>query len=1136
MGEVYTCGSGGEVHGGRRTITPSTIVGKYRTDQPRLFTDWTPGVVMVKDPAATSYGPAARAGVTGGVPFYLGQLNGGSNSALGPDAQYVDRAAMWPWLNSGGDWVNTAGTAQATTLPHCSVAANAVTSGAAIYTADIKAGCDAAFARGKWNAYIVRVSGSGARSLGGIHSPTQPLPYISVVYADASTDTLACLACAELTGAGGITHLGSPEVSLTSKAAMEFEMPTQSVTSATLTLPVSSHNATAATIQFFLANPHETTNPEQDGIASSYQYDAGLEAHSECIYNLRILDGMSYADVFLWYSSNPTLSTKQDADSDWSRHIYGLGDAAVPTKLPFAFRGDESFLPAKYSSNPASGLRGKFLQNSLQTTDGTVSIVDSGYAGEGFAPLAPGLGAIRVHIAGQTAADGTAVGYSGDLGSDSWLVIPEADFGNLDRLYVRFYARFGTNMGGALADLKMYRNIVGGSAFYIPVQGKWGITPSHWTAHGGNSGLGGLNKGWSDRLGLQSQPSELGEIAGITPFVHSYDNYPAQRNQSASNQGGLGASLYPGRWYCIEIDLKLNTWNAAGGSPSDGEQNVYIDGVLASRVTGFQFRDGPLDSSILTTTEATSAPSPGTPYTKINIKKGLSPCRRMGHSLVWLNDFQGGVFDTSAVRTVFYTGVVVAKSYIGPMSATSIPSWAPASGECKTVSYAAGTHPAGLGATLAEITTKTQSWNPTPANDGPWAGTDHLFGFNHILDFGGFGYNTDTFQYFSYGGGHSAINVPVPFCFDLTDRRWKWLGTPPPSDGMYAVRAAAQPANKANLDAVYPTQTTQTGAAVQYNTDWGDWNGDWTGWPSGFGRPGKIFPEPGHGYMRYCYIPGADYGLAGGAFLLAANPTGSTTGSDLKTSHLWEFGPAAWKRTSAMRPNGVGASVGATVYDKTRKKAICCNAVSSAFVTQFAIFSAVSKDWTLTNSTNSVFLSSFGGGIVIHEGYDLLLAFSAVNSGGAYVSQGVGYRLFATPLSNAMSGSPFAWQEITLSVTSWPVNAAGSSAGLIDHRTFAYCPDNGCLYALNGYTGSTQIWKLTPPGGASTQSQALAGTWTVAPQTFTGEGLFSRSINQVTPWNSYQYGKLQWAPHCKSFLWMSDDYTGPVQMIRPPGV
>lgn len=466
----------------------------------------------------------------------------------------------------------------------------------------------------------------------------------------------------------------------------------------------------------------------------------------------------------------------------------------------------------------------------------------------------------------------------------------------------------------------------------------------------------------------------------------------------------------------------------------------------------------------------------------------------------------------------------------------AVPSWAPASGQCKTVSYAAGTHPAGSGATLAEITTLGQAWNPTPANDGPWAGSDHLFGYTSLLSYGGFAYNRETLQYFAFGAGHSAINVPVPYAFDLTDRRWKWLGTPPPSDGMYGVRSLAQPANKANIDAAYPTQTSQSGAAVQYNSDWGDWNGDWTGWPSGYARPGKIFPEPGHGFLRMCYIPGDAYGLAGGAFLLAGNPTGSTSGSDIKTSHLWEFAPAAWKRTATQRPNGVGAAVGATVYDPRRKKALCANAVSSAFMSQFAVWDAATKAWSLVTSTNSVWISAFGGGLVVHEGLDLLLALSAVDGAGDTASQGVAYKVWAAPLAAVFSGAAFTWQALTLSVTSWPLNPSGGDINTINNRTFAYCPDNGALYALSAYTGSTQIWKLAPPAGARSQAAALAGTWTVAPESFGGEGLASRSPSAVTPWTSQQYGRLQWVPHCKAFLWVSDDTTGPVQMIRPSGV
>jgi hypothetical protein len=193
--------------------------------------------------------------------------------------------------------------------------------------------------------------------------------------------------------------------------------------------------------------------------------------------------------------------------------------------------------------------------------------------------------------------------------------------------------------------MRMTRSSISLAAEYAIVQGKWLPGPQHLTQGGGNNGTGGFGAGWTGRKVIEVAPAELsGAYAHIA--THSYDMQPASDNLYWGGTSGRAGAIYPGEWTQVETETILNTWNPAGGSPSDGIERVYFDGQLGSEITGFNWRNGPLTGA-----GGIYQPSTGT----------LAPWG------CWLNDYQGGVSGADQARVAFITMIAVASSYIGPV-------------------------------------------------------------------------------------------------------------------------------------------------------------------------------------------------------------------------------------------------------------------------------------------------------------------------------------------------------------------------------------------------------------------------------------------------------------------------------------
>ena len=598
--------------------TALRVDGRYRTDQPQLFVAPPKGVT--KSTGGSFYEFPARASVANpksalGMP------------GIGPTYAYVDLTSGWAWTNKNGDWIDVAGVPQGK-APHwtgVSVLGKTVL--------DATLGVKASFDQKRWNAYIVQGTG---RSVFTTDQHATP-PFQTVNYADGTTARLECTAAVAFEASSSYAQGGAQAVAVENgrHVAMEFERPKKAVASATLTLQVQSANGT---INGFLVNPPVNTEPVMTGLANGYPGDIGITANPDVIFAHAYEDTKAPSDFLGPDGINVYSNAK------WSPDVFNPALAKDKDRLPHIHQG-------------------KWIKNIANA-----SVIKSGYAGEGFKPLAPGLGAVRVFIPGTKAADGAAVGYGGGYGCDMAMYLPDELCGWLDEIYIRYYVRLGDHGAEYLSDIKMLRTQAEAAANYALHGGKFGIGASHWTQYGGNNNVGGGNIGWTNRNAWEEYPADIGSGA-MRPGVHSWDMIGY--NGSMGSIGGLGAAMYPGYWYCIESRLKLNTVDVSAtpftADPAknlkDAEIDVWIDGRKVLEMRNFSYRRLPLDYG---------GPETWNNVTKIGktpLANGLLvPIRNLGVTAITLNDYNGGVQPATSDRVKFYAGLVVSKKPIGMMS------------------------------------------------------------------------------------------------------------------------------------------------------------------------------------------------------------------------------------------------------------------------------------------------------------------------------------------------------------------------------------------------------------------------------------------------------------------------------------
>jgi hypothetical protein len=407
------------------------------------------------------------------------------------------------------------------------------------------------------------------------------------------------------------------------------------VASAKLRFVVTDHwSGQQPSIDGFLLDPPINADPVRPGLAQgTAALDAGLDTHPDVIGVHRYLDGRPLAD-FVQPGQTPFTS-----EHLFDPAIYGTG-------------------PEDRSRLPHAGL-GKWLN-----AGPPMALVPSSYQGDGFAPLVPGLGALRLQMpATPGVQDGSVVGNDGTLGGHARILLPEPLFGRLDRLFVRYYVRLGLPGNGPRPPRPhvLHRP---GQDVWTQLSGKFGIGPDHSTREGGVSGTSGGGAGWQMRLAWyecdaeQGGPDEGGWAAGFhlydfqsnNPVGHRYGQDQPPQFDRWGQRGGTGGLLYAGHWYCIETELKLNTVvPAMPGFLPDGELRAWLDGRLVYEQSGMVFRSLPLKNP---------------PYHPSHLRA----CRELGVRGLWLNWFHGGQTVNTVDRTLFYTGLAWARQYIGPMA------------------------------------------------------------------------------------------------------------------------------------------------------------------------------------------------------------------------------------------------------------------------------------------------------------------------------------------------------------------------------------------------------------------------------------------------------------------------------------
>jgi len=448
------------------------------------------------------------------------------------------------------------------------------------------------------------------------------------------------------------------------------------------------------------------------------------------------------------------------------------------------------------------------------------------------------------------------------------------------------------------------------------------------------------------------------------------------------------------------------------------------------------------------------------------------------------------------------------------------PDWAPAAGEIKTISKAAGYFGTNGGATLAEINPAYQSWNPDAPSLGvfgikdPVSGTS-AYAWDSALSYAGSVFNSATRQIVTYQAGHSAMNACAPFGFDLNDLKYKWFDVPVPFDGYAAVYYGDGKIDSASMAAKY---------GDQLDYDWGEVNGGSSAFGA-YARPGVIQPIPGHSRAGLVYIPPSVAGNAKGKMYTGVQATGVLSGVLSKQSHIFDFDSAMWARTTALFPLESGMQHTRCGCLDPESSKIVINGTCSPSTPMYVLDIATGL-YALRYPTNYVYSSLDVGGSVYHaaSGLNIFAPARTASDTAANGLDGVKFQFYACPMEDVVGTGAFSFSTLTIDVEStWPLNSAGYNLAI----GWVYCPVDHCLYAISGSGGSNKYWRLSPPANATTTGDYITGTWTLSELTFTtGQNNIPSSISNM-------YQKLSWDRNSRSFVFMASAL---VQAFRPEGI
>lgn len=347
-----------------------------------------------------------------------------------------------------------------------------------------------------------------------------------------------------------------------------------------------------------------------------------------------------------------------------------------------------------------------------------------------------------------------------------------------------------------------------------------------------------------------------------------------------------------------------------------------------------------------------------------------------------------------------------------------------------------------------------------------------------------------------YGAaGHSAVNAPFWFGYDVAERVWKRIGhrTLPTDQLSQLFSAGGLIPDPAAFDRI-----------------WGDWNGSWAGWPAGFEQPGWNPPEGSHTRNSFVYRPPDAAGNRAGQIITCWEPTGIQGGTGIRGSHVWDADTGLFTRTANLRPGSGNAATGMQ-YSRAHDVVIGNNLVFSSVTGQIDFLDCRTMTWVRREATNTrnvrIESTSFlAGDLFVRVDHEFTVSATP-------------FTLEAVVVSDVVAGRPFTWTTLKLDATSYPTN----QAGLTITTQFEFCPVDGAYYAVNRVAGSNRIWKLTPPAAASQTGSLLTGTWTLREQALDG-ALAGASVD---------YARLRWCPALTAFLWTGESVAEDVQAIRP---
>lgn len=610
-------------------------------------------------------------------------------------ADHIDFYIGWAFdsKGKGGDIIDRLQNRNPATPVHWIQAPlNDVTSGAKRYTANATDGLQFIQQQNRWNAWSFNRTGA-LRAMAGVKSATPPR--FDVHYTDGTNEVLACRVTAMMTTATDypytiVNQSGLPQFDLPIVA--EFERPTKPVASATLVFTIATHNTTKSTLLANIIDPPMNIDPVTLGVAQQAGIaDAGLWNVPSIINAQQFLDTLPDSEWFDWSGPQNT-----DDEKNYSPEMYWPEHTGNP--VPGPYNPDLTKYP--HRSSPEGG-KHKWIGMTAAQAATQFHRVPSTYDKEGFEPLLPGHGALRVFLPQLPGIkDGTIETSSSYQTVQARIFLPAKLWGQR-RVFTRFYIRVGTPTRQGPDPLGPpdvpFRSPIAerfqvfnssGHWIWSDLHGKNGIVPQQVTGYGGYSGTAGGTGGNQFRLsfGHMTSADDGPDVGGISLGWHLYDygarNPPGyQYNGDSANltqfgqRGGQGGVLFGNVWYCIETEVLYNTVRDSsgnivpGGYLPDGELRVWGDGRLWFERKGMVFRalhqpTGTPPESIYSyggsKWGSMSFVDPG--YNKALRRQA----RDLGAIEMTCNHYHGGVTQCPINLTWFYSLIAYGTQRIGP--------------------------------------------------------------------------------------------------------------------------------------------------------------------------------------------------------------------------------------------------------------------------------------------------------------------------------------------------------------------------------------------------------------------------------------------------------------------------------------